>query len=119
MIFFPLLHSCLIYLHKVLHVGYDSRTWPLLSKSFRQAGEVKTIIHYENPEKHILPNLPCPRCANIPYEYPMYDSSKLEHSVSYRDLVPQPAEQQEFTEEHRLLDRQNKHPKSVGYNVLK
>ncbi|KMZ66376.1 Elicitor-responsive protein [Zostera marina] len=39
-----------IYLHKVLHVGYDSKTWPLLSKSFRQAGELKVIMHYENVE---------------------------------------------------------------------
>lgn len=80
---------------------------------YRQAGEVKVIMHYENVEvtlssilisfywyynyfllfwfqKHILPNLPCPRCANYIHEQPMYYSTKPGHFTSDRDLVPQP-----------------------------
>eukprot|EP00252_Welwitschia_mirabilis_P004562 TRINITY_DN14883_c0_g1_i1.p1 TRINITY_DN14883_c0_g1~~TRINITY_DN14883_c0_g1_i1.p1 ORF type:complete len:250 (-),score=50.89 TRINITY_DN14883_c0_g1_i1:497-1246(-) len=37
-----------IYLEKVLSNGYDDSTWPLLSRSGKNAGEVRLILHYSN-----------------------------------------------------------------------
>ncbi|XP_019165176.1 PREDICTED: elicitor-responsive protein 3-like [Ipomoea nil] len=37
-----------ILLHKVISQGYDDSSWPLLTKSGKNAGEVRLIMHYSN-----------------------------------------------------------------------
>ncbi|KAF7811017.1 protein SRC2-like protein [Senna tora] len=40
-----------VQLHKVLSEGFDDSAWPLQTKTGRNAGEVKLILHYANAKK--------------------------------------------------------------------
>ncbi|CAL9073222.1 unnamed protein product, partial [Musa acuminata var. zebrina] len=51
-----------VQLHKVLSQGYDDTCWPLQTKNFKFAGEVKLIMHFQNAlhksPAHCAPSAP-------------------------------------------------------------
>ncbi|XP_009395852.2 uncharacterized protein LOC103981008 [Musa acuminata AAA Group] len=54
--------SARVQLHKVLSQGYDDTCWPLQTKNFKFAGEVKLIMHFQNAlhksPAHCAPSAP-------------------------------------------------------------
>ncbi|XP_059447455.1 uncharacterized protein LOC132178897 [Corylus avellana] len=75
--------SAKVQLHKVLSQGHDDTTWPLQTKGGRNAGEVRSKLHYSNALKPATssassaPHTPPPYapCASTPSPYSPYSAA--------------------------------------------
>ncbi|KAJ8486057.1 hypothetical protein OPV22_018542 [Ensete ventricosum] len=73
-----LIGSTRVQLHKVLSHGYDDTCWPLQTKNFKFAREVKFIMHFQNalhkPPAYCAPSappcMPPPPAVTAPYAPP-------------------------------------------------
>ncbi|KAC2176721.1 hypothetical protein FH972_027163 [Carpinus fangiana] len=95
--------SAKVQLHKVLSQGHDDTTWPLQTKSGRNAGEVRSKLHYSNalkpttssassaPPYATLPMPQVPLYYKPPPYAPSTPSPYSPYSAGYPPPPPAPA----------------------------
>ncbi|XP_019169307.1 PREDICTED: leucine-rich repeat extensin-like protein 3 [Ipomoea nil] len=80
-----------VILHRVLSQGYDDSSWPLQTKTGRNAGEVRLIMHYANANKPATSYAPsAPPYIPPPAPQATLHSAPPPHMASYPMPSPYP-----------------------------